>query len=359
MTRLSLALAGLAMLAVLAGFPAASPRAVEVTDLYETQVRVSTQQVEDRENALGLALRRVLSKVSGQRDVESHELLAAALETPDRFVQQFGYRSGGSEELSSTTGETARLWAKFDDELVDALIREAGLSVWGRSRPSTLVWFSVESEGRRDLLATDYDAVRFAPIEQAARWRGIPLVLPLLDLEDRLAVNPDELWAGFFDNLRGASARYGTEAVLLIRLRELLPSLSEAKWSLLMDGGEQHWTTQSDVPELLLEDGVHIAADLLAARYARPAGEYATDMVEIVVTGVRTLEDYARALRYLRSLDEVEWVAVEAVEPGHVRFRIDARGGRSSVRQSVAFGATLSPEGYAAPDEALQMRLLP
>ena len=360
MSRFTAASVGLAVLAVLSGLPAGSPSAAVVADLYETEVRVPTQQPEDRERALALALRQVLLKVSGRRDIESREVLVAALDEPARFVQQFRYRGGEDGESDPTGGgETFRLWARFDAELVDALVRDAGLPVWGRSRPSTLVWFSVESEGTRKLLAPDHDAIPFVPIEEAARRRGIPLVLPLLDLEDRLAVDPDEIWAGFFDRLRQASARYGTEAVLLIRLRELLPSLSEAQWSLLMEGGEQHWTTQSDAIELLLEDGVHIAADHLAARYSRPAHSFTTGTVEIVVTDVRTLADYARALRYLSALDEVEWITVEAVEPGQVRFRVDARGGRGSLRQSAALGTTLSPEGHAARDGALTMRLLP
>ena len=351
--------AGLAFLVALAGFFTVPSRAAEVPDLYEAEVRVATQEPADREAALRLALRRVLSKVSGRREVESHPLLVDALSAPAGFVQQYQYRTRSAEEPDSEEGETSRLWAKFDAKVVDGLIHEAGLPVWGRSRPSVLVWLSVESAGRRELLAADEGAAYLAPIEDGARRRGIPLVLPLLDLEDRLAVSPDELWAGFLERLRSASARYDTEAVLLVRVRELPPILAEAHWSLLVNGGEQHWSTQADLPELLLEDGMHVAADLLAARYVRPAEQYVTRRVDLVVTGVHTLEDYARALRYLHSLDEVERVDVYTVEAGQVRFRVDAHGGRASIRQSVALGATLSPEGYPAPDGALQVRLLP
>ena len=335
----------------------ASPRAAELPGLYEAEVLVSTQESADREIALGLALRRVLSKVSGQRDVEPHESLAAAVKAPGRFVQQFQYRAGRDGESEAGEGEAFRLWAKFDAELVDALIREAGLPVWGRSRPSALIWLSVESAGVRDLVAAGDGTGYHASIEEGARRRGIPVVQPLLDLEDRLAVNPDELWAGFFDHLRAASARYDTEAVILVRLREFQPSLWEAHWSLLMDGVEQHWTTQSDLPELLLEDGVDTAASFLVARYARPADQYATSLVDIVVTGVRTLEDYARALQYLSSLEEVEQVEVDAVESGQVRFRVNAHGGRSAIRETVTLGSTLLPEGRPGAEGPLHLRL--
>ena len=336
----------------------ASPRAAELSALYEAEVPVSSQKGVDREIALGLALRRVLSRVTGQRNVESHEALAAAIEEPGKFVQQFQYRTAQYEEPDSGDRETLELWARFEAELVDNLVRESGLPVWGRSRPSTLVWLSIESVEGRDLLAAADGPMYFESIEEGARRRGIPVVLPLVDLEDRFAVNLDELWAGFLDSLRIASARYDTEAVLLVRLRDFQPTFSEAHWSLLMDGGEQHWTTRSELLELLLEDGVHRAADLLAARYARSADQDATVTVDMVVTAVHTLEDYARALGYLDSLEEVERVEVEAVEPGEVRFRVDAHGGRSSIRETVALGSTLSPEGFPGPDGALQLRLL-
>ena len=347
-----------ACLVALAALHFPSLRAAELPDLYEAEVPVASQESEDREVALALALRRVLSKVTGQRSVRFHEPLAEALTTPRHFVQQFQYRSAPDQDPDSSDGETLRLWAKFDADLVDALLRESGLTVWGRSRPSTLVWLSVESVEGRDLLAAADGSEHFRSIEEGARRRGIPVILPLLDLEDRLALNPDELWAGFLDDLRSASARYDTEAILLVRLREFQPTLSEAHWSLLTDSGEQHWTTRSDLPELLLEDGVHMAADFLAARYSRPADQDVTGMVDMVVTGVRTLEDYARALGYLDSLEEVERVEVDAVEPGQVRFRVAAHGGRHSIRETVALGSTLSPEGFPGPDGTLQLRLL-
>ena len=351
-------LTGTVYLMIMAAFLATSPRAAELPDLYEAEVPVSSQESGDRESALGLALRRVFTKVTGQRNVDYHEPLAAALKAPRHFVQQFQYRSVRGEDPEAGEEGSLQLWAKFDAELVDALLRGSDLTVWGRSRPSTLVWLSVESAEGRDLLAAEDGNPYFRSIEEGARRRGIPVVLPLLDLEDRLALNPDELWAGFFDDLRTASARYDAEAILLIRLREFQPTLSEARWSLLMDGGEQHWTTRSDLPELLLEDGVHVAADLLAARYARPAEEDATGIVDLVVTGVRSLHDYARALDYLDSLEEVERVDVDAVEPDQVRFRVAVHGGRHAIRETVALGSTLSPEGFPGPDDTLQLRLL-
>ena len=339
--------------------PGMAPRAVEVPDLYEAEVPVSSQDAAAHESGLGRALRQVFSKVSGRREVRSNPILAAALDTPGRFVQQYQYRVAAAADASSPAREELRLWARFDADVVDGLVRDAGLPVWGRSRPALLLWLSIDTGGRREWVAADHVAGYLASMRESAARRGIPVVAPLLDLQDRAAVNASEVWIGVFDHLRAASARYGSEAVLVGRLRSPGASLWEAQWTLLLEEAEQHWTTRSDLPELLLEDGAHGAADLLAARYASLAGQQSTGRVDLVVTGVRTLEDYARALRYLGTLDEVERVEVDTVESGQVRFQVEARGGRSAIRQIIAFGATLSPEGYADPGGALLMRLLP
>ena len=332
--------------------------AAELTGLYEAEVPVASKQVAAREAALGAALRQVLIKVSGRRDPGSGPVVADALRAPGRFVQQYQYRAAPGA-LQASEPELL-LWTRFDADVVDAVVRDAGFPVWGRTRPALLLWAVLDDGSTRELLGPDDFTGIIEALERGADLRGIPVVVPLLDLEDRAAVRVADLWAGFFDPIRAASARYETEATLVVRVRQLLANLWEANWTLLLpDSAEQHWQTQSDVEALLLEDGMHGAADLLAASYSNVAGVGGPGRVSVVITGIRNLDDYARALGYLESLKEVEHVEVARVEPGQVRFEIDARGGRAAIRQVVGLGSTLVSEGYAGPDSELQMRLLP
>ena len=335
----------------------ASPSvAGEVRGLYEAQVPVPSKRAADREAALGVALRQVVTKVSGRREAGSNPIVAQALRAPGRFLQQYEYRAAASDEAAAPG---LRLWTRFDADVVEGLVRDAGLPVWGRTRPAVLVWAAVERDGERQLLGSEDWTGMLGSLRQSAGQRGIPLLIPLLDLEDRAALGIADLWAGFTDDVRAASARYETEAILVVRAEQVLSTLWEARWSLLLPDAEQHWNTQSDVAELLLEDGMHIAADVLASRYANLADLGATGRVALVVTAIRTVEDYARALAYLGSLDEVEGVEVVQVDPGQIRFDVDVRGGRAAIRQIIALGTTFAAEGYAGPEGALQMRLLP
>lgn len=335
--------------------------ASEVRDLYEAEVAVASKDRKIRSEAFGLTLLQVAVKVSGSRGAGASPVIAEAMESPDRFVQQFRYRNvapaaGGDEPPE---GPTLNLWVQFDAPAVDTLVREAGMTVWGRVRPSVLVLVAIESGGRRELLSSDDGGGWAAFIGRVAGERAVPLILPLMDLEDRSQLRASDVWVGFEDNLRSAAQRYRSEGVLLGRVYERLPDVWEARWRLLLEDGRHEWLDQGEGLDTVLLAGVHESADLLASRFGGFSGTAVADRVEVSVTGIRSLRDYARTLRYLGSLDEVSRVDVTNVKTGSVSFRVDARGGRETVRQVIALGRTLTEDGQGDLNTGLTYRLLP
>jgi hypothetical protein len=335
--------------------------ASEVRNLYQAEVAVANKDRKIRSEAFGLALLQVAVKVSGSRGAAASPVIAEAMESPDRFVQQFRYRNvapvaGGNPSPGSPT---LNLWVQFDAPAVDTLIREAGMPVWGRLRPSVLVLVVIESGGRRELLSSDDGGGWAAFIGRAAGERAVPLILPLMDLEDRGQLSASDVWAGFEDNLRRAAQRYRSEGVLLGRVYERLPGYWEARWRLLLEDGRDEWLDQAEGLDVVLLAGVHESADLLASRFGGFSGATVADRVEVNVTGIRSLRDYARTLHYLDSLDEVSHVDVTKVKSGSVSFRVDARGGRETVRQVIALGRTLAEDGQGDLNTGLTYRLLP
>ena len=349
----------IAFLVLVVGAPVFA--ASEVRNLYEAEVAVANKDRKIRSEAFGLALLQVAVKVSGRRGAAASPVIVAAMESPDRFVQQFRYRNttpvaGGNESPESPT---LNLWVQFDAPAVDTLMREAGMPVWGRVRPSVLVLVAIESGGRRELLSSDDSGGWAAFIGRAAGERAVPLILPLMDLEDRSQLRASDVWAGFEDNLRRAAQRYRSEGVLLGRVYERLPDYWEARWRLLLEDGRHEWLDQAEGLDAVLLAGVHESADLLASRFGGFSGATVADRVEVNVTGIQSLRDYARTLQYLDSLDEVSRVDVTNVKTGSVSFRVDARGGRETVRQVIALGRTLAEDGQDDLNTGLTYRLLP
>jgi len=349
----------ISLLALAVGAPASA--AVEVKNLYEAEVVVAGKDRKIRTEAFGLALLQVAVKVSGSRGASANPVVVEAVASPDRFVQQFRYRNtapvAGADASSQSQG--LNLWVQFDAPAVDALIREAGMPVWGRVRPSVLVLVAIESARGRELLSSDDPQGWAEFIQRAAAGRAVPLLLPLMDLEDRSRLRASDVWAGFEDNVLRAAQRYQSEGVLLGRIYERLPNYWEARWRLLLEDGRDEWLDQGEGLDVVLLAGVQESADLLASRFGGFAGTTVASEVQVEVTGIRSLRDYARTLQYLDSLDDVSRVDVTNVKTGSVSFRVDARGGRDTVRQVIALGRTLAEDGQGGLDTGLTYRLLP
>jgi hypothetical protein len=72
-------------------------------------------------------------------------------------------------------------------------------------------------------------------------------------------------------------------------------------------------------------------------------GTYAGAVEEVVVPvdGIRTADDYSRALSYLRGLRGVSSVQLYTLVAGHAEFRLRMEGGATALRSAAATGSVL------------------
>jgi hypothetical protein len=330
--------------------PVVEVGAAVVPDLYEAQVGVASKDPAQRKAAFVQALVEVATKVSGVRQPQAYSTFAEASRRAGDYVQQFRYeRDPADPEEPGLV-----LWVSFDSEAVDGLLRRAGLPVWGRTRPSVIVWLAVQSGRGRRLLGADEEIAD--TLRVTAARRGVDLVLPLLDLEDQSRLTTTDVWGGFNENVARASRRYQSETVLVGRAYQIVPEVWESGWELLSQGSSHSWTMRGGDLQQVLEEGIGETADVLARRFASAAVPLDAGPVVLAVRGVRTLEDYARTLSYLRELAPVDEVYVSSVEADRVSFAVTASGGRPALEQVIALGRTLSRIGAAY---ALEFELQP
>lgn len=302
-------------------------------DLYTAQV-----VAEDRADlglALARAMRAMLVRLTGSRRPEESPGVREAVANPERFVQQYLFKSADGRGLT----------VKFDPGAVDRLVERLGLGRWSRVRPRVVVWLTVEDEGGRKSYV-DSASPAAAAIEETAHVRGIPFILPLFDIEDRMTLPVSTLWGGFPEPIRRASRRYAADTALTGRVYQGETGLWRARWTLFGDPPGEFRTSGESLAEAVAE-GVHEAADRLAARFAMRGAASSSSRVWINVEGVERLEDYGRLLRYLASIDVVETVQVERVEGRRIRFVLEAKGGGPGLAELIALGRTLSPVGSA------------
>lgn len=354
----------LLLLLALAGGPA---MAAQVSGLYEAEVPVEGQDTEQRNKAIVEAFRRVLVKVTGNRGIVHHPQLAGDIPKAPRYVQQYRYRLAPPEAPAAEpslepetetaaapvpAGPVRMLRVQFDQKAVDRLLRQRGMPVWGNTRPTALVWLAVERDGRRSLLSPEADGEALAGVLAAADERGVPMLFPLMDLQDQSNLQVSDVWGGFGDNIRLASERYGPDAIMTGRLVQFGPDLWRAGWTLYLDGDELIWDSEGDSLGMAVEAGVQAGMDVLASHFAPLAGDSSTDRLRLRITGVRDIRGYARVKRYLMELDAVEKADLASVEPDAVDYVLQVRGGRQMLEQDIALSNVLLPAPREGTDTA-------
>ncbi len=346
-----------ALLGLLALFSVSPAGGVVVDNLYRAEVEVVGKGEEARDEGFRKALERVIVRVAGRDDVLDDDELEAMLADPARFVQQFQYTpierddaDSGAEEptdgASDADGDAAsadeppthRLQVTFAGSRVDQALDEGGVTVWGRQRPEILVWLAVDDGERRYIVSADGETRVQDQLAGAAKRRGLPLLLPLMDTDDRRLVDFVDIKGGFFDAVREASARYRAEN-LLIGYIERRGTDWTGQWHLLGVGDRRTWRDTSSARAAVLEAGVAGTTRRIAAAFAGRAGEI--QPVHLRVRGVADLTAYASISSYLEGLARVDSAAVDRLGPTEAVFRVEVQGQIAQLERAITLGGTL------------------
>jgi len=315
---------GLALLLALAVGPAAGQA---LSDLGQVTVAVDDQSDAAREAGFGNAVTAVLVRLTGRPGVAGSDAVAGIVERAGRFVQQFRYERDGEGALQLRT--------RFDtNALREALVR-AGVPVWQRDRPPVLVWLAVERGGRREMVGSEQGATEREAMLEAAAELGLPLLFPLMDLEDQRRVSFADVAGGFAEPVLAASERYDTPVVLAGRLRASGEGW-EARWLLHgPDAGRERWSDQAPALAALADAAVARIAASLREPYTLLPDLDRSRALEVRVTGLRGLADYAAAERALAALGGVTGVQPQEVHGELVRFRLQVNVAPDRVRRAL------------------------
>lgn len=319
-------------------------QAVVVSGLYEAEVPVPDQSADSYRLGLAQAMIEVLVKLTGDRNVQGREATSVLTGHPEKYVQQYKYRDKPvikDDQLSLE--QQLYLWVSFSPDALDNALREYGMPLWGKVRPSTLVWLVVDDNGERNFIGLEDEQGYTAIMDNYAQSRGIVLTHPLLDYQDRELLRAADVWGGFMGPVGQASARYSPDAILTGSVEHLVSDGWKGHWTASIAGETRTWDTGGEQAATVLQQGIDALTDLLAERYVQTATYVSDAGVEIVVKDIDTFEDYSTVLKYLGSLNSVTNVAVATVEPGSVTFNITVAGGALAIQRAIELGQTLQP----------------
>lgn len=331
----------ISLVILLGGFTGVT-HAARVAGIYQAQVPVRMQAQTVRDRAFQTALKAVLIKATGSRDIVNQQTAKKLLASARRYVQQFGYRE--TKPMS--------LWVQFDGVGLQAALTEAGLPVWVDERPAVLAWIAVQNQDKRYLIAEDSVGRVRDIVQKVATSRGVPILLPLLDIEDRTKISAADILGGFDETVTDASARYAPDAVAIARVMGSTNNSWRAEWRLKHGGRSRAWTFQGDTLAMVLTQGLQAVADALGERLAVVENLRAQGAVRLLVEDVDSLDDYARLRAYLDHLSLIKAYRLDLVEPGYASFLLRLSGDPIAVERVISLGDVLEaaprPESVAA-----------
>ena len=331
-----------------------SSQAIVVSGLYQASVPLSGMTPDEEAEALAAALAVVVVKATGDLNAVTNPELEEGFANPQAYLSRYSYEQVESNNpLDESNSTSLHLEAVFDASLVNRWLSEAGLRIWGSSRPLLLTWLAVEEYGRR-LLVGEYSDLSSNPtitIRNYALQYGLPVVIPLLDLVDVNAVSVTDVWGLFPTDLQSASARYNPDGLLLARIRQQSNGLYELQWSLSIDGVDRRFRQESASLDVGIETGLGQIASYLAERYGvkREIGSIDSS-IALRVTDVNSVDVYADIEKYLNNMTAVSNIIIGEISQDEIVYNVALAGSiESFARQLQLDGVLVQSEVYIEP----------
>ncbi len=308
---------------------------------YRAQVPVDSQSTSARSRAASLGLKEVLVRISGQTDIASAPGVAPELGRATQYLELFGY-GRASDPQGEPQQVVNMLFAK---PLVDRLLFSAGLPYWPLNRPKVLVWLVQETSGEKTIL-NDAAHPSIATLQRVADMRGLPLLLPLLDLDDRFALSAEQVWGLDKTAIRNASERYGVDTILAGRLTRTSSGDILSNWEYFHNDASRAYDARSDVLEDIAMQAINPLADYLAQRYAVRNTEENQSQMVVEVEGVANFKAFDTMIVYLERQAIVAGFHVVRIEGETVWLNLQLSGSLEQLHNALSLDGVFSTESF-------------
>ena len=310
---------------------AASEPVIAVTraELYQATTGIAGRCDSGDSAAFQAAMKTVLVRVTGRRSADEDPALAPLISNARRYVQQ------------CRNAPDNQLWVAFDGPAIERWLTQNSQPLWGHERPTTLVLLAVQTGPQSGTVVSADDSGELkAAIDAAALARGLPLLWPSAGELQRNRLDFATVNGGAPATLAEIGRHFGGEGVLIGRASGSSAS-ANVRWIHLFQDRSSEYTGALE--------GVNRAADMYAGLFAASGNLVPVD---IEVTGINDLRDYAGLEAYLESLTFISHVGVESLFGDTIRFRLATRGGVDALQRALSLNRRLQP--VAAGENGMQ-----
>jgi hypothetical protein len=327
-----------------------------ITTLYQTQVPLNGNTTEAR--SLGLA--QVLVKASGDDNMLMVPSIVKALKDPEPYIMQFGTEQKANQQWLSL---------QFDPQQIQSLLQQADISVWPMAqRPTVLVWWVRNENHHRELLWDQAHQQTQSAVLTSAEQLGLPLLWPVGDMTDAVAVNVPDVMGGFIQPIAKASERYQPNSVLLVSENVAGDGAVALHWRLFEGSPETllssssypvEGTASGSLPQSVKTMMSAVMAQLSLHRtqsIVNPTDTMvAQSITQIQVDNVPTAADFFQFEKWLKGLSALSSAKISSFQGDKVIFDVTLTGSFEQLQtqlvdsQKVRWIAPLESESKTVP----------
>lgn len=329
--------------------------AAVVEDLFSVELPVADQTTSQRLSVFNEAFRQVIVKVSGADDALEHPGFKRPLSNSSRYVLQFRYIQRRDENADAFEAGQLFLRVVFNKDLVENLLRENDIPVWGKERPSTLLLINFDVNKKAMLVSSDTSPELVDEIDAQAQRQGLPVLFPLLDLEDRVILGVQDVIDVNHSNMDQLAARYAPDAIMSGQVVGRVGKGWQGKWQARFADRLFDFTYRGSSRQDVLKQAIAQLAKILASEYALQTYKSFDQEILFTVDEVLQITDHIRVLSYLQSLDAVETARLVLIDGNMVTYRVKLRNTAEDLHRLITLGYVLEqlelPQINAATDD--------
>lgn len=206
----------------------------------------------------------VLNRVVVADDIAKLSAVQQLLNNAQHYVKQSQYSLISADEFSDTDARLLRV--EFDEDLLLEVLRNSQVGLWSEIRPETLLWLVIDEDGKRQFYNTDSMPNIESALSLGARLAGLPVIYPMLDLEEQQKISVSEVLGVDSRNLLSVSSRYEVPAVMAGRLAKK-GECWQGVWAFHFDGKIKQWDTPCQSLKPAVAAGLHGAYLVLSTYY--------------------------------------------------------------------------------------------
>lgn len=273
------------------------------------------------------ALANVFLRVTGSRTLLNDSEIQSVLKTPEKYLIRYSTLQQSNNPNASLDSNKASVLLSFDSMAINRVLAKLDVPIWGELRPKILVWWVIEENGVRSVLSEGEELQREGLLEiqaAAGRW-GIPIQVPIMDIEDQAWVTPATIVGFMLEELHQGAIRYNTQYLLVGKTVKDRRGNASSSW---------HWATPSGVyrgervsadEEALFEAVFAGTSELMARQFAiRQDGSNATQLL-VEVSNVHSLGSFAALTELLTGLPGVDLARLNRLNLDSLCYALDLR----------------------------------